>query len=358
VAIGCSQLLAVRKDADVTDSTASNDPANFPAKLPADVPADDPEFTSGDGPPAEPVARDPLTRVAVGVDGSASSLAALEWASRAVVAGGQVHVVVAVATTLGLSAVEPGTPTTTTELEQQLAGPWGEAARTEGVELRGHVVDDSAADALIQVAIDHRCDAIVVNAQGGAQRALRLIGRTISKLLRRSPVALIIVPEQLAGSGDRDTIVVGVGQSQASTAAMRWAANYANARHVRVAVVKAVSARPTLSSEGLFVLLAHFLDPSVLHRWAQDDADQFAEELQRLTHAETDITTTIVDGSAGARLVEAGQHAALLVIGRGKPAAVHHAISHAPCPVVVISGDEAGDGEDREEDDENDDVTA
>ncbi len=312
-----------------------------------------PEITSSGDEPGV-VGGDPLTCVVVGVDGSPSSLAALEWAYRAVVSGGRVHVVVAVANTLGFSPVEPGAPTTTVELEQRLAGSWGEAARSEGVELTGHVVDDSAADALIHVATEHRCDAIVVNAQVGAHRALRLIGRTISKLLRRSPVALVIVPEQAPSHGNRDTIVVGVGQSDASTAAMRWAARYANTRHVRVAVVKAVSARPTLTTEGLFVLLAHLLDPSVLHRWAQEDADQFAEELQSLTHEETDITTTIVDGSAGARLVEAGHQAALLVIGRGKPAAVHHTISHAPCPVVVIAGDgddEAGEDDGGEDDD-------
>lgn len=298
-----------------------------------------PDITSGDDAPGL-LGGDPLTCVVVGVDGSPSSLATLEWASRAVVAGGRVHVVMAVATKLGFSPVEPGAPTTSVELEQRLAGSWGDAARREGVGVTGHVVDDSAADALMQVATEHQCDAIVVNAQVGAHRAFRLIGRTIAKLLRHSPVALVIVPEQAPDHSSRNTIVVGVGQSDASIAAMRWAARYANARHVRVAVVKAVSARPTLTSEGLFVLLAHLMDPSMLHRWAQEDADQFAEELQRLTHAETDITTTIVDGSAGARLVEAGHQAALLVIGRGKPAAVHHTISHAPCPVVVIAGDD------------------
>jgi nucleotide-binding universal stress UspA family protein len=313
------------------------------------TPRDVPESSSVDARSAGSAAGDPLTCVAVGVDGSASSLAALDWAARAVVAGGHVHVVVAVATTLGLSPVEPGAPTTTTELADRLAGPWGDTARSAGVGLTGHVIDDSAADALITVAVEHHCDAIVVNAQVGAHRALRLIGRTISKLLRRSPVALVIVPVQAPGRGHRDTIVVGVGQSDASAAALRWAARYANARHVRVALVKAVSARPTLTSEGLFVLLAHLLDPSVLHRWAQEDADQFAEELQRLTDGDTDITTKIVDGSAGARLVEAGHQAALLVVGRGKPTAVHHTISHAPCPVVVI----AGDGDEETEDDEN-----
>ncbi len=301
------------------------------------TPSSLPDFGSSAGPPAGGVSTDPLTNVVVGVDGSTSSLATLDWACQAVAPGGRVHVVVAVATRLGLPGVEPGTPTTPAQLDDQLGGSWGSAARRAGVEVVGHLRDHNAADALIETAIEQQCDAIVVSAHEGAPRPLRLIGRTISKLLRRSPVALVIVPEQASHGGARDTIVVGVGQSAASAAAMGWTARYANARHVRVAIVNAVSTRPTLTSEGLFVLLSHFLDPSVLHKWAQEDADQFAEELQRLTHGDTDITTKIVDGSAGARLVEAGHQAALLVIGRGEPAAVHHAISHAPCPVVVIA---------------------
>jgi len=286
----------------------------------------------------------------VGIDGSENSLATLDWAARAVVPGGEVHAVVAVATRLGLSPVEPGTPTTVGELKTCLDGPWGDVARSAGVVLTPHAVDDSPADALIQIATQQRADAIVVGAHDGAHRALRLIGRTISKLLRRSPVALVIVPEHAARNASRHTIVVGVGESDASTAAMRWAARYASARNVRVAVVKAVSARPSLTSEGLFVLLAHFLDPSVLHEWAQEDADQFAEEMKLLTGEDTPITTKVVDGSTGAGLVEAGDQAALLVIGRGNPVAVHHAIAHAPCPVVVI----AGNGDEVDEVDEVD----
>lgn len=287
----------------------------------------------------------------VGVDGSQNALATLDWAGRSVASGGKIHVVVAVAERLGRSSVEPGTPTTPADLQQLLDGQWGEVARTAGVELVGHIVDLSPAKALLHTATQHVTDAIVVGAHSGAQRALRLIGRTITSLIRKSPVPLIIVPEHAAHSGERDTIVVGVGESDASTAAMQWAARFANARHVRVAVVKAVSARPTLSSEGMFVLLAHFLDPSVLHKWAQEDVEQFAEDLQRLTDADTEITTTVVDGSAGAGLVEAGHQAALLVVGRGKPAAVHHSIAHAPCPVVVIAGDGANDADDIPDDD-------
>ncbi|HUF99377.1 MAG TPA: universal stress protein [Ilumatobacter sp.] len=309
------------------------------------TPATPPEPATG--PPTGRVGVDPFACLVVGVDGSPNSLATLEWASGAAAPGGQIHVVVSVATRLGLSAIEPGAPTTIDDLQARLDGEWGHVARSRDVGLTAHVVDDRPADALLHVAGAQHADAIVVGAHAGLNRPLRLIGRTITKLLRRSPVALVIVPEQAVLGDDRDTIVLGVGQSDASTAAMRWAADWANARHARVAVVNAVSTRPTFTPEGLFVLLAHVLDPSVLHDWAQDDADRFAEQLQQLTDADTDITTSVVDGSAGARLVEAGQQALLLVIGRGKPSAVHHSIAHAPCPVVVIAGegehDDAGD---------------
>lgn len=294
---------------------------------------------------------DPFGRLVVGVDGSPNSLATLAWASQVVAPGGHLHVVMSVATRLGMSEVKPGAPTTIEQLEAMLDGAWGQTARDTGASLTGHVLDDRPADALIHVANDELADAIVVGAHSGTNRPLRLIGRTITKLLRGSPVALVIVPEHALRGDDRDTIVLGVGQSDASAAAMRWGASYANARDVRIAVVNAVSTRPTFTSEGLFVLLAHLIDPSVLQDWAQADAEQFTQQLQRLTHADTDISTSVVDGSAGARLVEAGRQASLLVIGRGQPSTVHHSIAHAPCPVVVI----AGDGEDVDEEEAGED---
>ena len=50
-------------------------------------------------------------------------------------------------------------------------------------------------------------------------------------------------------------------------------------------------------------------------------------------------------GRVGARLVEAGSDASMLVVGRPTrlpgaeyltPGWMHHAIAHAPCPVVVV----------------------
>ena len=84
---------------------------------------------------------------------------------------------------------------------------------------------------------------------------------------------------------------------------------------------------------------------SLLHEWAIDDLAQVADELQAATEHEVPISWSSPDGRTGPALVDAGADAALLVVGRHdgdgherRPmtSALHHVLTHAPCPVVVV----------------------
>lgn len=92
-------------------------------------------------------------------------------------------------------------------------------------------------------------------------------------------------------------------------------------------------------------MLAYHLDPSVIPNWVEQDLLDLANDLRGRAGANVDVAVSVRPGRIGARLVEAGATASMLVIGRGEPPFIRnhaiaphlrHAIVHAPCPIVVV----------------------
>ncbi len=133
-------------------------------------------------------------------------------------------------------------------------------------------------------------------------------------------------------------IVVGVSGSNASTAALSWAADEADRQHGQLTVIICWSADH----------LAYYAHPS------QEDPGLRQERARRdlaatihavLGPAQNNATTEIVTGTAERALVDQSAEADLLVLGsaagitagRSIGPVVRTCLSHAHCPVVVVS---------------------
>jgi nucleotide-binding universal stress UspA family protein len=143
-------------------------------------------------------------------------------------------------------------------------------------------------------------------------------------------------------------IVVGVDGSDASQAALRWAADEARLRFSPLVAVHAWS----------FIPAQPIGDPGMLAMPAGDLAGQLGAENEAaqsvLRDAVTealgegpglDLEQRLVEGDAADALVAASESAELLVVGShgrsGLKAALlgsvsRHVVAHAACPVVVV----------------------
>lgn len=146
---------------------------------------------------------------------------------------------------------------------------------------------------------------------------------------------------QIADTGHVDdqakpTILVGVSGSPASAAALRWAEDEAERRHGELKIVliwqperRASYARPPARAD------------------RSDGPDRARQELADTVRAVLgpsplhDATTVVVEGRAERELVAESAGAELLVLGSGSGVAigpvVRTCLSHAHCPVVVVS---------------------
>ncbi len=288
-----------------------------------------------------------IRRVVVGVDGSAESNSALEWAARVIERDGVVHAVAALspASELAIAAVQVDSADLIRTLTNDLETDWTAAVRAGGHHIVTEVVEDDPADALMQVAQTVDADLIVVGVHAKPKRVPRTIGHVTAKLIHQTTRPLAVVDNDTATPFvDGATVVAHAGHGEATTAAVQWAAGFADIHGTDLSLVRSTRNRPSLGPEGLLDVLAFYLDPSMLRRWAAEDLAKLADELQQSTERDLRITWSSKTGASGPRLIEASVNATLLVVGRNTlpaldhviPKALRHVIVHAPCPVVII----------------------
>ena len=141
---------------------------------------------------------------------------------------------------------------------------------------------------------------------------------------------------------DKDgAVIVGFDGSDAATDAVRWAADQAVRTGSRLELVIAWE-YPT--SWGNTIPLPDDYDPAA-------DARAVLSPVVESLHADfpsLEVGTHVLEGNAGDVLVEASQHASLLVVAsRGHRAFAglvlgsvsQHCVTHAACPVVVYRRD-------------------
>jgi nucleotide-binding universal stress UspA family protein len=293
-----------------------------------------------------------LTVAVVGLDGSESSRAALRWAVAQVGPAGRVHAAHVVPVDDRPLAGGPDAALVVAERDDELLDRWiadaelgPDAARVEPVVRAGDV-----ADQLVQVAHDAGAGAIVVGHHAQDRFGPRVVGHVTASLLHVSERPVVVVPvDWTPDRTDGRAVAVGVGVAGATEAALHWALAQEDAIRAGLLLAHAYGPRSVFRPDGWLDVLAYYLDPTVLPDWVEEDMLELADRLRDEAGVDVEVSVSVESGRTGARLVEAGSDASMLVVGRGEPPFVRshalatylrHAIVHAPCPVVVVPADD------------------
>lgn len=141
---------------------------------------------------------------------------------------------------------------------------------------------------------------------------------------------------------DQPTVVVGIDDTQAARAALRWAVHQAETTRSTVAAV-AVWHQPGAMSAGTADMIAPIVDDADLEaqaqRWLSDALNELPGGTERLVHTE------ILSGEPTDVLLQRAREAELLVLGNNRRGPVAGAVigsvalscsHHAECPVVLV----------------------
>jgi nucleotide-binding universal stress UspA family protein len=177
-------------------------------------------------------------------------------------------------------------------------------------------------------------DLLVVGSRGlGAFMGL-LVGSVSQHCVRHASCPVLVTRhiDEATPPKRSDTIVVGFDGSEGAQQALDWAAAEARLSSCCLVVVSAWSKSEV------------FVTPDEIERRTQEDARRAAAGLHERWPA-TDVSVSVVEGSASARLCDAARDARMLVVGsRGLGgfkgmllgSVGLHCLHHAPCPVTVV----------------------
>ena len=296
--------------------------------------------------------------ILVGVDGSAASLHALDWAAQEagvhglglrIVCGYSLPSFAAASLDGGYaalddSAIRAGAEAVVADAVAHVAGI--------GVPVTSHVMIGDAAAVLIDESA--RAQLAVVGTRGGGGFAERLLGTVSSALPAHAKCPTIVVPPRRKAKGTPPQleplvvrpvhrVVVGVDGSPQAELALRWAIREATAWQAELVAVTGV---PVTSSTGALAWLPDAVDHDQV---LQDVASALDVLIDRVAADEPGAPTvkrTVLDGTGAQLLTEASGTTDLLVVGsrgRGGFAGLllgstsQAVLHHAQCPVVVIT---------------------
>ncbi|GHJ33833.1 universal stress protein [Streptomyces hygroscopicus subsp. hygroscopicus] len=279
----------------------------------------------------------------VGVDGSDSSLRAVDWA----VAEAALH-------TLPLRLIYaarweryeeglasyPGCPSGAVVAEHIVASCVERARRVSpAVRISGEVLSDGPVSALLQEG--HGAFALVTGSRGWSELAETLLGSVSLAVAARAVCPVIVVrgPEQDRHGAGRP-VVVGVGHLGQDAAAVRFAYREARARGVELHAVRAWRRPAHARTDQPLLEAAHLL-------YEEQAATVLDEVLGQVPcdDGQPVCRREVVEGPAHRVLLAASAAAGLLVVGALRPPGdfglqlgrVSHAVlHHADCPVAVV----------------------
>ncbi|MCX5010321.1 universal stress protein [Streptomyces sp. NBC_00555] len=282
----------------------------------------------------------------VGVDGSAESRAAADWAAQeAVRRDMHVHVVhawlwkpLAVPVVQDRGAEARRAQEILEETEAELI------RRHPRLSLSAEVVPDVPVPALLGAAKD--AEMLVLGSRGHGAVAGFLLGSYGQQLIASAECPVVSVRVRhgrpVSGAGEGEVVVGQQGGVEESAEVLRFAFETAAARKVPLRAVRAWSLPPVYGySPGSLWIADQFggLEPF------EKAALEQALEPWRLRHPEVEVVAHAEQGSAGHVLLSAASDAQLLVVGRrvresalgARVGSVAHAVlHHAACPVAVV----------------------
>ncbi|MET9119170.1 universal stress protein [Streptomyces longwoodensis] len=280
----------------------------------------------------------------VGVDGSDSSLLAVDWAADEAARHGLplrlVH-------GFRWERYERALPRFTTRpragevMAQHIVASCAQRVglREPGVKVSEEVLPDDAVSALLHTAPD--AYALVVGERGRGELSGLLLGSVSLAVAARAACPVVVVRGASPNvRGALGRVVVGVGDAAERTGAVRFAAREAEARGCSLTAVRAWR-RP--AEQGMGADAADAVDPAPEERAAAE-----LEEAMRETagaHPDLLVHRHTAEGPAHHVLLDAAADADLVVVGAERRqghvgpqlgSAAHTLLHHSACPVAVV----------------------
>ncbi|MEO7235407.1 MAG: universal stress protein [Lapillicoccus sp.] len=279
--------------------------------------------------------------VVVGVDGSAASDLAVDWAA-AEAARRHLPLLVVHAWNLDFSAEMIGPLLSTVERQSfDCLQAATRRARAVSADLRVSQRQERTGASAALVTASLRADTVVVGDRGAGTYERLLTGSTSTQVAAHAHCPVVVVRATGSHPDGAGRVVVGVDSSPSASDAVAYAMAQAAARG---STVTAVHAWDVALVEGTLALNAPldvweaFEDERV--RMTAEAVAGYAEQYPEVT-----VHTDVVRGPAADALVKAAAGADLLVVGsRGRGGflglmlgSVSRAVLHAaPCPVAVV----------------------
>lgn len=281
----------------------------------------------------------------VGVDGSESSLQAVDWAVDEAARLGLplrlVHASLWERYEGSLPSFRSARPDEE-DTAERIAASCAERARLRDPEVKvsSDVLDDDAVSALLHAA--HESFALVTGSRGRGGIATMLLGSVSLEVAARAVCPVVVVRGgERNREGSFGRVVAGLGDSAEGSAALRFAFREAEARESPLHVVRAWR-RPAH---------AHMNHPLIADSAAGAEEEQASALLTDLLrdavreHPRVDVHRHAVEGPAHRALLDASADADLVVVGARRRhghvglqigRVAHALLHHAECPVAVV----------------------
>ncbi|MFC8244668.1 universal stress protein [Streptomyces chartreusis] len=281
----------------------------------------------------------------VGVDGSDSSLLAIDWAvDEAARHGLPLRLLYASL----WERYEGGRPSVRTDrpaeevMVEHIIASCTERARLRNPEVKAssEVVPDDAVSALLGAG--HEAFALVTGSRGRGEVTGRLLGSVSLATAARAVCPVIVVrgsDRNLQGAFGR--VVVGVGDSTGGDGAVRFAVREAKARGCGLTAVRAWRSPAHEHADHLLIT------DDAAGVYEEQASSRLTDALRESTreHPEVEVHRRPVEGPAHRVLLEASADADLIVVGALRRhghfglqlgRAAHTLLHHSDCPVAVV----------------------
>jgi len=281
-------------------------------------------------------------QVLVGVDGSAESEAAADWAAREARRRGAVLRIVHVWPWLTEQEPDTGRPDNPRPTAMRALGETADRLRRDhlGLVVETEVISDDPADGLVRAAEGR--ELLVLGSRGIGGFAGLLVGSVGLAVAARSAVPVVLVrPGGPAPEGADREVVVGLDARHPADAVLDFAFTEAALRGARLRAVHCWESVPAWSYGGWAPVQVDVVE----QRAAEAALVTAALAARREKHPEVEVVETVRLGGAAWALVDASDEAELVVVGRRErrheiglrlgPVA-HGVIHHAKAPVAVV----------------------